>query len=70
MKTIVTIWIVASTLVMLTGCEGSQVMSERIGVVTFKGGPLTLVGTPAVLGTAAGLYGRWRMICRRQRYRQ
>jgi thioredoxin-dependent peroxiredoxin len=53
MRTTTTIWIVASALALLTGCEGSQVMSERKGAVTFKGGPLTLVGTAPVLGTAA-----------------
>ncbi len=53
MKTTATIWIVASALVILTGCEGSHVMSERKGVITFKGGPLTLVGTAPVLGTTA-----------------
>jgi thioredoxin-dependent peroxiredoxin len=53
MRTTATIWIVASAMVILTGCEGSHVMSERKGVVTFKGGPLTLVGTAPVLGTTA-----------------
>lgn len=53
MRMATTIGIVVSVLVLLTGCEGSRIMSERKGVVTFKGGPLTLIGTPPVLGTAA-----------------
>lgn len=53
MRSTTAMYIVASVLALLSGCEGRHVMSERKGVVTFKGGPLTLMGSAPVLGSAA-----------------
>lgn len=53
MRSTTAMYIVASVLALLSGCEGRNVMSERKGVVTFKGGPLTLMGSAPVLGSAA-----------------
>lgn len=44
---------VISILILLSGCHGRHEMTERKGAITFKGGPLTLLGPAPVIGTAA-----------------
>jgi thiol peroxidase len=46
------IWILAMVVV-TTGCQRSTAMNERKGVITFKGGPLTLVGPELKVGQKA-----------------
>jgi thiol peroxidase len=42
-----------AAIALLTGCQRSTPMNERKGVVTFKGGPLTLVGPELKVGQKA-----------------
>jgi thiol peroxidase len=46
------LWILAA-IILTTGCQRNPAMNERKGVVTFKGGPLTLIGPELKVGQKA-----------------